>query len=101
MISAGYLRCSGDLESHDDGDAACDSDDERPMNDEDTKRTTSPKISISSPRARNTGASAATIVLTSTHMDASGLSESEQIVLLALVGLLARADGRYGSLSIT
>ena len=27
-------------------------------------------------------------------MDVSGLSESEQTVLLALVGLLARADGR-------
>jgi hypothetical protein len=27
-------------------------------------------------------------------MDMSGLSESEQVVLLALVGLLARADGR-------
>ena len=27
-------------------------------------------------------------------MDVSGLSEPEQIVLLALVGLLARADGR-------
>ena len=33
-------------------------------------------------------------VLTIPGMDVTGLSESEQMVLLALVGLLARADGR-------
>jgi tellurite resistance protein len=34
-------------------------------------------------------------------MDVSGLSESEQTVLLALVGLLARADGRLSQTEIS
>ena len=34
-------------------------------------------------------------------MDVSGLSESEQTVLLALVGLLARADGRLSQTEMT
>jgi uncharacterized tellurite resistance protein B-like protein len=34
-------------------------------------------------------------------MDVSGLSESEQTVLLALVGLLARADGRLSQTEVS